>query len=193
MRALLAAFVALFLAFGLAASAHAQDVPGLSLDPLGSLTPMSDLELGEERGGLKTPYGEIDFGAVVRTFVDGQIALETELDWTEAGAVQSQALGILQNELDQKGLALTASLEGANPSVIIGGANGGSTTILHEVTNEQIANVVINSASNREIRLETNITLVMPDLTLLQDDLAAQQLQIGLHDAIGQALVAAGL
>lgn len=189
LRAAALAATLLLGAFAAAGSAHAAD-----LTPFGAeVQAMSDVELSEERGGLKTPFGEIDFGAVVRTFIDGKIAVETQLDWTDAGAVQNQAIGILQSELRERAAGLGGvRLAGDLPAVVLGGHNG-DTAVLHHLTGDQITNMVVNTADNRDIRLETVITIVIPELAQLQQDMIGQQLQMGLGDAIGQALVSAGL
>jgi hypothetical protein len=335
--------------------ALAQEAAGLDeMSPFGAdVYPMSTGELEAERGGLLTPFGEINFGAVMRTIIDGQVALETQLIWTPNGPVQSVVSNIgavVQNAQsglnftpdagvtngmlqatgnpavqDVPGMDLTKdSLDsGLNPAVdkttqvtqtggdalglagqlvppnnptldtivdaaldltgpdlpkaptppaipgggggaptgavdvatgvlgldatgapggvvqqvtqatpptiddpigdlvvastttgqtsqqvvqaaaalgidlgavtggnalVLAGENGGGTAILHNISETGLSNVLLNTASGQDIRIETDITLVMPGLEAFQQDILSQNLQLDLFDAIGNAL-----
>lgn len=321
----------------------------------GDVYPMDVTELEAERGGLQTPFGEINFGAVMRTIIDGQIALETQLIWTPNGPVQSVVSNInnvIQNV--QSGLNFTAdagttngmlqatggtpiqdlpgmdltkdkvasgltpaidkttqvtqtggdalalagqfippnnptldtivdaaldltgqnlpkspspppppanggqSLAGAvdtavgavavvdidpgapgaipqqvaqstptalddpigalvvastsggqtpqdvvqaaaalgidlgaiagGSALVLADEGGGGTAILHNISQTGLSNVLLNTASNQDIRIETDITLVMPGLEAFQQDILSQNLQLQLFDTIGNAL-----
>ena len=57
-------------------------------------------QLDETRGGLQLPRGaEFGFGAVMSTFVDGSLALQTRLTWTALGPVESVEVGMLTPDL----------------------------------------------------------------------------------------------
>jgi len=56
---------------------------------------VSNDELSEMRGGFFTAAGaQFDFGASVQTMVNGQLALLTKVQWTQAGAVTQQLQGL---------------------------------------------------------------------------------------------------
>lgn len=56
---------------------------------------VSDDELSDMRGGFFTAAGaEFDFGASVQAMVNGQLALQTNLQWTSAGSVVTQLSGL---------------------------------------------------------------------------------------------------
>ena len=56
---------------------------------------VSDDELSGMRGGFFTAAGaQFDFGASVQTLVNGKLALQTNLQWTPAGAVTQQLQGL---------------------------------------------------------------------------------------------------
>jgi hypothetical protein len=56
---------------------------------------VSDDELAQVRGGFFTASGaNFDFGASVQTMVNGQLALQTNVQWTPAGAVTQQLAGL---------------------------------------------------------------------------------------------------
>lgn len=62
---------------------------------LGSATPVSDTELADTRGGFFVAAGaQFDFGASIRTMVNGKLALQTNLQWTPAGAVTRHITGM---------------------------------------------------------------------------------------------------
>jgi len=149
-------------------------------DQAGGLSAMSDAELGDMRGGILTPLGlEIGFGAEVRTYVDGQLALQTRLTWTDQGAV-TERLGDLGD--------VTAT--GAPPdgwTAVLAG-DGGATQVLHDLTDGRIASVVVNTANGREIRQNTDIRLSIPQLAELQGQLFAERLNASIQNAVGLAL-----
>jgi len=146
------------------------------------LPPLSEAELAAERAGFITAGGlQIGFGANVRTYVDGRLALETQLTWTAQGAV-TERIGDLS--------AVTAAglPQGAGWSVLPS-LTGGETRVLHDLQSGRIASVVLNSASDRSIRQDTNITLTIPQLAELQARLGAERIASTIQGAVGQALV----
>ncbi|WP_372786938.1 hypothetical protein [Phenylobacterium sp.] len=141
-------------------------------------TRLSDGELAEQRGGLQTPMGlEIGFGVSVRAFVDGQLVLETKLTWTDQG-VQTQRVA---------GASDATALPGGF-TVTVPGQTGGATQVLQNLSADRIASVVLNTASNRTIRQDTDITLVVPQLADLQRQVAGDRIAASLQSAVGAAL-----
>lgn len=74
---------------------------------------VSDRELAGMRGGFFTASGaQFDFGASIRTMVNGKLALQTDLKWTPAGPITQQLSGLgtqLQSQVNDtvaKNLAL---------------------------------------------------------------------------------------
>lgn len=160
---------------------------GASAQPaVGGGAPLSDQELAAERGGLRLPTGmEVGFGASVRTFVDGALVLETKLVWTDLGAVQSRAPSLASQG---QGGQVTLS-EGAAqlPGVALAG-DGGSTVVLHELSAARISNIVVNTASNRDIRQEVQIDLAIPELTQFQQAAVQERANMRMMEAVGAAL-----
>lgn len=139
---------------------------------------LSDAELARQRGGFMTPLGlDIGFGATVKTFVDGQLALETRLTWTDRGPLTERS-GALAQGAAASDAGWTATLAG----------RGGETRILQDLSNGRIASVVTNTANDRDIRQETEITLTLPQLPALQQQFAAARTALSLHDAATTAL-----
>ena len=149
---------------------------------------MTDRELAEVRGGYLTSNGiTFGFGATVSTFVDGTLALQSRLTVTDTGVLQGQTAGASTVTAPSDAAAL-AGLVGQG--VVIPG-NGGSSTIIHNLTGNQILGLVINSANNRMITQDTAVTLTLPQFNQLQQGSAAQQLSASLLGAVGVGAVGA--
>lgn len=149
--------------------------------------PLSAEELDRQVGGFKTPGGlEIGFGAVVSTYVDGSLALQTHLTWTDQGAVTTT-----DGATDMTGAAGGGIRIDGLPGtgVYVAGQNGG-TSVVHDLTGQHIGSLVFNTADNRDIRTDTAITLSIPNLDQMQRDVASQQLDMRLQDMVGRALAA---
>jgi hypothetical protein len=61
---------------------------------LASVRPVGDDELENARGGFSVGGISFNFGASVQTLVNGQLALQTSLQWTSTGAVVTQVQGL---------------------------------------------------------------------------------------------------
>lgn len=148
---------------------------------------LSDRELAAERGGLRLPTGmEVGFGASVRTFVDGALALETKLVWTDLGATQTQSAPPLATQ-GQTGQVTLAEGAAQLPGVALAG-DGGTTVVLHELSAARISNIVVNTANNRDIRQEVQIDLVIPGLTQFQQAAVQERANMRMMEAVGAAL-----
>jgi len=152
----------------------------LAEEPAASLT---DEELDGQRGGLQTPLGfDIGFGASVKTFVDGTLALETRISWTDMGVQSEQVVNEL-GSITGAPVRLGALNDGALNSL-----TSGSTTVIHDLTMDRIASLIINTADNRTIRQQTDITLVLPQLMEFQQRIAADRLSSSLSSSVGLAM-----
>ena len=144
---------------------------------------LSDEELDGQRGGLQTPLGfDIGIGASVKTFVDGTLALETRISWTDTGLRSEQIVNEL-GSITGAPVRIGALNDGALNSLA-----GGATTVIHDLTMDRIASLIVNTADNRTIRQETDITLVLPQLADLQQRIAADRLSSTLSSSVGLAL-----
>ena len=156
----------------------------LAASPLASADPaaLGNDDLDEQRGGLRTPLGlDVGFGASVRTFVDGALVLETRLTWTNGGPRSEQIV----NDLGSiTGSPVRIGTLGSLATI----APGKATTVVHDLSMNRIANMVINTADNRTIRQETNVTLVLPQLLDIQQRLSADRLSSALQSSVGLAL-----
>jgi hypothetical protein len=187
-------------------------------------TLLTDDELADQRGGLRTPSGlEIGFAASLRTLIDGRLVLATRLTWTDRGVQIQQVVGSSDVTASPAGVTATAPGQtsgapqvavaaspagvtatapgqasgapqvavAASPGVFtatVPGQTGGATRVLQNLSAGQITNVILNTASNRTIRQDTDITLVVPMLALLQQQVAADRVAASLQSALGFAL-----
>jgi hypothetical protein len=168
--------------------------PARAQDP----RPMSMDELADARGGFIVANGvTLGFGATVRTFVDGQLALESRLTWTETGAVTEHSGGLegaadLASAIDAA-LAQGLDLEGLqNGQGLLLSDASGATALVHNLRNGSIQNLIVNNASGRDLRQEIEITLTLPDLASMQRQYSFDRIgsQIGqdMNSALLQAL-----
>lgn len=156
--------------------------PALSepVSPFDSLAPMSDEDLGDMRGGFLTAGGiSFDFGAVVRTYVNGQLALETRLTWTPTGPVTEQVTGSLPGWTPltpgQIGGLDLSGLSPGSSGLVLSDANG-TTALVHNVLNGQLQNLVVNAADNRDIRQDMQVMLALPNFDTMQQDFSVARL-----------------
>ena len=119
--------------------------------PLSDKAALSDDELADMRGGFLTAGGaQFDFGASIKTMVNGQVALQTSLQWTNAGAVTQQLAGLGQSIQAQVGDAVASNLAKAGIASPIGASNAASPAAASnpiDVASNAVNNAV-DTASN---------------------------------------------
>lgn len=170
---------AAFVAF--AAPAHAEDAWGDGVEV------MQDAEMQSLRGGINVNGIEIGFGAVVTTYVNNMPVLSTQLTLTDAGALVSETLGNVGQQLDQltteqrDALGL-GGLENAGGVVIEDEA--GVTALVHNLTEGALQNIIINNATGRDLRQEIDVTLTLPGFELIQDLLVTERMGMRLNDEL---------
>lgn len=152
---------------------------------------LSNSDLATVRGGYFSVGGlNFDFGATVRTYVDGTLALESTLTWTPGGAQVTSAsatgadLPQITTIAGVTGLSFPSSVARA----VIRGSTGGDTVVLQQLGPSQISSVVLNTADNRNIRQDTDITLVLPAFSAMQHDFALRSLNSAFSDQMTAAL-----
>lgn len=165
-------------AFALAVPAHADT---LAVRPDG-LKLIDDAELSELRGGFAVGGYDINFGAVVRTYIDGAPALSTSVTWTDAGSIVNQTISATgQNIADltqeQRNALGIGGLDHAGGVVINDAA--GMTALVHNIADGVLQNILINSASGRTITQDVDVTLSLPGFEVIQNALDLER--FGLH------------
>lgn len=137
---------------------------------------LSDEELSGLRGGFITTNGfTFGFGVVIRSYVDDRLALETRMTWTPTGPATEQTRGDVPGMTDLAS-ALTSLLNSGIDLRNLGGTSGGvalvsgdgATALIHNVTSGQLQNLIVNNASNRDLRQDMELNLYLPDLATMQ-------------------------
>lgn len=160
---------------------------------------VADAELAEMRGGFFTAEGaQFDFGANVQTLINGQLALQTTLNWTPTGALIQQGtgqvgLGTVPAALSDGVLANSAGTGSASPGGIpigIGMMGATPTVTFANIHGGQIQNVLINRADNQTISQNTNIVFTIYNFAAWQDRLAQNATS---NQVLNEVRAAAGL
>jgi hypothetical protein len=166
-RTLLSALLAGVAVAALASPAHAQawgdDVEVIALD-----------EMDDLRGGFEIPGTSIqlNLGALVTTVMNGAPVLTTNITWTDTGAIVDQTMA----DVGQSIAELTPEerveigldgLEGGEGLVISDAA--GITALVHNLTEGSLQNIIINSATGRDISQTIDVTLELPGFERIQD------------------------
>jgi hypothetical protein len=152
-------------------------------DALAELEPLSGEELGELRGGLLFAGGiAFDFGAVVRTSIDGQLALETRLTWTPGGVVMEDASPMTPGPLPEfGGFGLNITDE------------SGTTLVGHRLLEGELQGFILNTGDNRDIRQDIDITLTLPGFEATQRDMLTGRLGFHIQADMADALTRSSL
>ncbi len=167
-----------------AQSAAATDLPIL----------VSEDELDELRGGFAWSGLDINFGADIRTYVDGNLVLQTVLNWTDNGAeiMQIAADGLtpaaasqLQNGILSNGNIRMKVSE--SPVYLL---NDGRTAISHQ-TGSGVQNMLINTAIGLNSVQEVNATIDLGGYQDFSSTLMRDRLGNALDDVAGQAAIGA--
>lgn len=153
-------------------------------------------ELGKMRGGLRVGGFDIDVGAVVRTIIDGNLALESHISLHNANQIAasiradpgSVANAPPRSEPVSAGEVTTpantavgngaapASIQAPNvvSSVVINDAKG-LTQVIHDVTRNRIVTAIVNEANLRDIRHRIDIDVTVSNFRAFQRAAANQR------------------
>jgi hypothetical protein len=142
-----------------------------------SMDRLNDEQLQQARGGYLSAGGfRFDFGAVVSTWIDGALVLQSKLNLTSDGAASSIGPDGVANPPSQQ---VSASFNG----------NGGVTSLLQALSQNSIRNLVVNTADNRTIMQNTAITITLPDLPSIQQGMSLEHLSSALQQALHSGLL----
>lgn len=128
---------------------------------------LSDAELDEHRGGFILADGvALDFSAVIDSYVDGQLVLQSQVTWTQQGAVTNHAGPIAAQATPEILAALArAGIQLGSETVGDGGffvAANGQTAFVHRISDGQISNLLVNVGSGGDFHQEISISLGLP-------------------------------
>ena len=155
---------------------------------------VNDHDLDRLRGGFVWSGLDINFGADIRTYVNGELMLQTILNWTDSGPKTTQTASAGLNPVDTTGLQDNILASGSirvklgdSPVYLL---NGGRTLIGHE-TADGLKNVLINTASGFDSIQEVNATIDLGGYHDFRSDLLRDRIINNVNDLVGQASIGA--
>jgi hypothetical protein len=178
----------------LSAPAAAAADANAGADAWAGLEVLDDSDLADMRGGIAIMPGvDIGFGAVVTTYADGSPVLSTQLTWTDAGAIVDQTISLAGANIEAMSPEALAALglDGVAGGVIITDAEG-VTTLVHNVTDGALQNIILNDANGRDIRQTVDITLTLPNFEAMQSALTLERLGMSLSADLAHAAFVGG-
>ena len=158
----------------------------------GQAASLSDAELDTIHAGFIQAGGmEFSLGAMMTSYVDGKMVLQSTMTMNETGLASQHTFGAGAQPLNAAAAAgISVGLPPVGAGAFVPGVGGG-TAFVHTFTTDQLSNAVLNSASDRSIQQNTNVTVTIPDLAGLQQQFALAGLASRLHNTIGLGLVGA--
>lgn len=152
-------------------------------DPLASARPMTEEELAEARGGFEIAGLIISLGANLRTYLNGELALQTLFNWGSGGVEAQQYVSAALTEATADQLRAGMFSEGGI-RLQLGGqqvffANDGHTALIHNV-DSGVQNVILNTASNTAVRQELDLTLNLSGYDTFRESISAGSLPMGM-------------
>jgi hypothetical protein len=176
-------------------SERAETLQATAADELAGFEKVSDDELDTHRGGFTWEGVEISLGAEIRTYLNGQLVLQTNVSWTSEGAQTIQTVSGLLTPVDAAQLQ-AGIFSAGGITMNVGGqsvflANGGQTALLHRVDGG-IQNVLINRASGITARQEVDAVIDLQNFDQFQQDLILSRIGATLGEIVGQ-ITSAGI
>jgi len=147
---------------------------------------MADDEMNALRGGFEIGGININFGATVTTILNGVPVLTTNITVTDAGRIVDQTIadvGQSIGDLTEEGrAALGLDGLGEDAAGIIIDDENGVTALVHNVTEGALQNIIVNTATGRDIAQDIDITLDLPGFEMIQSELTTERFGFRLQD-----------
>jgi len=151
-----------------------------------------DAELATYRGGFAWKGVEIGLGAEIRTYLNGEQVLQTNISWAPDGAHMTQLVSGSLAPADaaqlQAGILSSGGIKMSVGDQTVFLANEGQTAILHR-TDGPLQNVLINRASNISARQEVDAVLDLQNFGQFQHGIATSRIGTTLGDMVGQSTI----
>lgn len=158
-------------------------------DAFDGLQTAAERDLADARGGYITAGGvTFDLGAVITTWRNGALALQTVLNWSPTGVTTAHSTGgPVGGDLLATGLPALSSSGG----IAITDPNG-ATTVLHMTGDGQFINTLVTSESNQVFAQDIAVTITLPGFDAVQTSLLSDRMGIRLNNELGDLLSTIG-
>lgn len=160
---------------------------------LSALEALDESLLAEQRGGFTMNGMTVSLGAEFRTFLEGELVLRTTVSWRPEGMTRDEWASAAISQATAEQLR-DGVLSGSGITMRVGDqsvylANDSRTALVHR-TDGGLQNMVINTASNTNIRQEADITLDVAGYSAFGTAIGDAMRLAGMNDAIDQAALA---
>lgn len=156
-------------------------------DRLNVLVPLSNAELSAARGGFNYGGMSISLGAEMRTYLNGELALQTIVSWTDVGVRTDQTVfgALTPATADQlrAGVLVSGGMTFRVGESAVFVANEGRTAMLHR-TDGGLQNVLVNTANGVDLRQEVEATLDLGGYQAFASDLMTNRLGASIGNAV---------
>ncbi|MDE2462504.1 MAG: hypothetical protein KGO02_02135, partial [Alphaproteobacteria bacterium] len=186
-------------------------IPSLSYagagdNPFAGLSTVSDDQLAGSRGGFMVEGVDINFGAIVKTVVNGAVVLETQLTATNGALVAVQSGPATTSstpipgspQINVRVVNNTVVAEGTlvpgqnGPSTYTSGvvitSPGGSSAAVSTFDPSRIVNVVSSNDSNQNITQQMEINVTLSNYSALKSQIQLSQLATNVTNNVQSAL-----
>jgi hypothetical protein len=164
----------------IACAAHLASTAAAQEGDLSGLAPMDTAALEDLRGGFFTVDGiTFDFGAIVRTTIDGQPALESRLTWTPQGVL-----------VEDLSAYPSGVLPGGGWGIDLSDASG-MTLVGHQLLDGQMQGFILNSGDGRDISQSLEVTLTLPGFDAIQRSMTTDRIGLAIGMDVTDGLIRA--
>ena len=153
-------------------------------DIFSEMSVINNNELGGMRGGFRIGGLNVNIGVMVRTYIDGRLALQSQLTLENNGSfenlittspqssrisgatvISNNGNGPTLQEVTSTGVNLEG-LEGSE-GIVINNSNG-FTAVLQQIGKDRFLSTIINQSSGRKIQHEVNIDVTLGNFKQIQ-------------------------
>ncbi|MDE2465210.1 MAG: hypothetical protein KGO02_16060 [Alphaproteobacteria bacterium] len=175
-------------------------------NPFAGLSTVSDHQLAGSRGGFMVEGVDVNFGAIVKTVVNGAVVLETQLTATNGGLVAVQSgpattsstpvpgspqisVKVVDNTLVAEGTLVPGqNAPGVYTSGVVITSPGGSSAAVSTFDPSRIVNAVSSNDSNQNITQQMEINVTLSNYSALRSQIQLSQLGTNVTNNVQSAL-----